>query len=259
MNEGGYYVPYIKLTDIDMYYEELGAGEPIIFLHNAFSRGILAFSAQISVIQNKYRCILPDLRGHGRTLCDKVEWTIPQLAEDIIGLMDILKIDKVNLVGYSMGGGVALHIATKYTERIKALITIGTASFPTEGIKSNADNFKYHILENEEDKKFIDLLVSNHYDAHKGDWRSFSKTSIENWRKYPNITKDELGRIKVPAMFIAGENDNAIMKSHIEEVVSQVKNSCYKIIEECGHGPHLITEKPMLLNDIILDFLDEMN
>jgi len=255
----GDYMPYIKLEDINIYYEEIGVGEPIIFLHNAFSRGILAFSAQVPVIQNKYRCILPDLRGHGRTISDKVEWTIPQLAEDIIGLMDMLRIAKANLVGYSMGGGVALHLATKYPERVKSLITIGTASFPTDGIKSNADNFEYHVLRNQEDKEFIDLLINNHYDAHKGDWKSFSRISIENWRKYPNVTKNDLKQIKSPAMFIAGENDKAIMSSHIEELINQVENSRSKIIEGCGHGPHLITEKPILLNNIILEFLNKIN
>lgn len=252
-------MPYLELTDANLYYEEIGVGEPIIFLHNAFSRGILAFSAQITAMQDKYRCILPDLRGHGRTTCQELWWTIPQLADDIIELMDKLKISKANLVGFSMGGGVALHVVTKYPKRVKSLITIGTAGYATDGIKSNANNFEHHILNNQEDKKFISLLINNHYDAHKGDWKTFAKTSIMNWREYPKLIKEEFEVINFPAMFISGENDEAIKVEHIQELSSLVKNSKIKVIKECGHGPHLINEKPTLLNNMILDFLKEVN
>lgn len=251
-------MPYIELSDANLFYEEIGAGEPIIFLHNAFSRGILAFSAQISVLQTKYRCILPDLRGHGRTLCNELKWTIPQLADDIVELMDKLKISKVNLIGFSMGGGVALYIANKYPDRVRSLITIGTASCVTDGIKGNADNFEHHILNNEEDKDFINLLIHNHNDAHRGDWKTFAKTSVMNWREYPNITSRELSTFNFPCMFISGEDDAAITKEHIEKLALGVKNSKTKIIEDCGHGPHLINEKPMLMNNIILEFLEEV-
>ncbi len=248
-------MPYIKLSDINLYYEEIGVGEPIIFLHNAFSRGILAFSAQIPALCNNYRCIMPDLRGHGRTLSNELSWTIPQLAEDIIEFINKLELKKVNLIGFSMGGGVALHAAVKCPGKIKSLITIGAASCVTEGLKSNADNFEYHIINNEEDKNFIDLLNHNHFDAHKGDWKAFAKTSVMNWRNYPSIGSGELGRLDFSCMFISGEKDESIKKEHIETLVRGVKNGKSKIIEGCGHGPHLVNEKPILLNDIITEFL----
>ncbi|MCH5137585.1 alpha/beta hydrolase [Clostridiaceae bacterium UIB06] len=250
-------MPYIKLSDLNLYYEEVGIGEPVIFLHNAFSRGILAFSAQIPVLQNKYHCIMPDLRGHGRTKCDELKWTIPQLAEDIIEFINKLELKKVNLIGFSMGGGVAFYIATKCPKLINSLLTIGTASCVTDGIKSNANNFEYHIIKNEEDKNYINLLKHNHFDAHKGEWKSFAKTSVMNWRKYPNITDEELEKLNFPCMFIAGGKDEAIKQEHIESLAKGVKNSKSRVIEDCGHGPHLINEKPVLLNNIIVEFLDE--
>jgi pimeloyl-ACP methyl ester carboxylesterase len=250
-------MPYFEIEDISLYYEEIGVGEPIIFLHNAFSRGIIAFSAQIVPLQARYRCIFPDLRGHGRTRSKDLDWTIPQLADDIMKLIDNLNIDKVNLVGFSMGGGVALYIATKYPKRIKSLVTIGTASCVTDGIKSNADNCEYHILKNEEDKNYIELLKHNHYEAHMGDWKSFVKTSINNWRKYPNLTIEELRKIQAPSMFISGEKDNSIKMDHLLRLCEGVIDSRIRVIEDCGHGPHLIGEKPELLNEVLLQFLDE--
>lgn len=250
-------MPYAELSNTKLYYEEVGAGEPIIFLHNAFSRGIPAFSAQVPFLQAKYHCILPDLRGHGRTICNNLDWTIPQLADDIVEFVDKLQLSKVNLIGFSMGGGVALHTAAKCPEKIKSLITIGAASCVTDGLKSNADNFEYHIINNEEDKDFINLLIKNHYDAHKGDWKAFAKTSVMNWRKYPDLSSEELKRLNFPSMFIAGSEDQSIIKEHIESLAKEVENSKSSIIKGCGHGPHLINEKPLLLNNIIHDFLND--
>ena len=59
-------MPYAQVQDLKLYYEEFGVGEPILFLHSHFSRGLLAFSSQILPFQGKYRCIFPDFRGHGR-------------------------------------------------------------------------------------------------------------------------------------------------------------------------------------------------
>jgi pimeloyl-ACP methyl ester carboxylesterase len=70
---------------------------------------------------------------------------------------------------------------------------------------------------------------------------------------------NKLEATSFPAMFILGENDEAIKAEHIHELSSLVKNSKVKIIKECGHGPHLISEKPTLLNNIILEFLKEIN
>ena len=63
-------MPYQRINDLNLYYEEVGSGEPILFLHSGYSRGILAFSGQIQPFYSAgYQCILPDFRGHGRTQC----------------------------------------------------------------------------------------------------------------------------------------------------------------------------------------------
>ena len=56
-------MPYIKINDLDVFYEEFGRGEPLLFHHSHFSRGLLAFSAQILPFSGSYRCLFPDFRG----------------------------------------------------------------------------------------------------------------------------------------------------------------------------------------------------
>ncbi|ULQ60497.1 alpha/beta hydrolase [Brucepastera parasyntrophica] len=104
-------MPYIKINDLNMFYEDIGIGEPIIFIHGSLSRGITAFASQIQAFQFSNRCLYPDLRGHGNTSGGEYRWTSPQLAEDIILFMDRLNIPRAHLVGHSMGGDIAMYCA----------------------------------------------------------------------------------------------------------------------------------------------------
>ena len=67
-------MPYADINGLNIYYEEFGRGETVLFLHSHFSRGLLAFSGQILPFSGKYRCLFPDFRGHGRTTCDDLTW-----------------------------------------------------------------------------------------------------------------------------------------------------------------------------------------
>ena len=83
-------MPYVILKDLELYYEEFGRGEALLFLHSHFSRGLLAFSAQILPFSGKYRCLYPDFRGHGRTRCDSLEWNSRMIADAMADFMDAL-------------------------------------------------------------------------------------------------------------------------------------------------------------------------
>lgn len=123
-------MPYVSLKDLKLYYEELGRGETVLFLHSHFSRGILAFGAQIQPFQGKYRCIIPDFRGHGRSICEDLSWDSRRIADDMINFIDALKIDQVHLVGYSMGTYVGMYMTSKYPERIRSFVAIGAGVAP---------------------------------------------------------------------------------------------------------------------------------
>ena len=73
-------MPYAELNGLNLYYEEFGRGETVLFLHSHFSRGLLAFSGQILPFSGKYRCLFPDFRGHGRSICDDLTWNSRSVA-----------------------------------------------------------------------------------------------------------------------------------------------------------------------------------
>lgn len=95
-------MPYIDLGELQLFYEEIGYGEPVLFLHSGYSRGILAFSGQLQPFYAAgYRCFYPDFRGHGRTMCESLEWDSAVIAEDMIRFLDRCGIERIHLIGYS--------------------------------------------------------------------------------------------------------------------------------------------------------------
>jgi 3-oxoadipate enol-lactonase len=114
---------------VDLYYEELGQGFPIIFLHGfPLDHGTWLPVAQL--LKEKARCVLPDLRGLGKSPVVGNEATILLLAEDITRLMDKLEIPQAVFVGHSFGGYIAMQLAHSFPDRVRGLGLVATRSEP---------------------------------------------------------------------------------------------------------------------------------
>ena len=115
------------------------------FLHSAYSRGVLAIGGQIQAFYaTGYRCLYPDFRGHGRTRCKNMKWNSVLIAEDMMCFLDKMKIEKINLIGYSTGGEID---------------SVG------------ADNFLPEELLRQGANEFIENMKLLHADAHRGEWQ----------------------------------------------------------------------------------------
>jgi hypothetical protein len=125
---------YLKLKDTDLYYEVYGEGEPLVLLHGN-SGSIKDYYQQIPVLSKQYKIIAVDTRGQGKSKdTSKKDFTYKLFADDVKALADELKLDKVNIVGWSDGGNTGLEFALKYPERLNKLVTIGANAFP-EGVE----------------------------------------------------------------------------------------------------------------------------
>ncbi|MGN7385319.1 Uncharacterized carboxylesterase nap [Chlamydia abortus] len=247
-------MPYIQCNNIEMYYEKMGIGSPIVFLHSGFSRGILAFASQILDFQRKYTCYFPDFRGHGRTRSSSLEWSTPQHADDIFAFMDQLQIQQAHFIGYGMGGGVALHCAVNQPERVASLTSIGQSGFVAS---MGSEEFEPERLLQNKNYDFIKSMEERHFDAHQGNWQEFLRQKIKDWRTYPNLTDDQLRSISCPALFIAGEYDEFAPEEDLKRVTNLIPDSRYVIVPGRSHKTHMNREDPAFVNDTILDFLEK--
>ncbi len=115
----------IQVGDISMYYEIYGKGEPLILLHGGFGSSEM-MGGMIAAFSKKYRVIAVDSRSQGRTTdSDEKELSYAQMALDVNGFMDQLKIKKAKFVGWSDGGDIALELALIHPEKIDKAVIMG--------------------------------------------------------------------------------------------------------------------------------------
>jgi pimeloyl-ACP methyl ester carboxylesterase len=112
---------YAEVNGINLYFETHGAGRPLILLHGGLGSGEM-FGPILPLLAERHQVLAVDLQGHGRTADIDRPIDVRLMADDIAALIDHLGLDRPDLVGYSLGGGVALHTAAKYPAKIGRLV-----------------------------------------------------------------------------------------------------------------------------------------
>jgi pimeloyl-ACP methyl ester carboxylesterase len=112
---------YAEVNGINLYFETHGTGQPLILLHGGLGSGEM-FGPTLTELAQQHQVITVDLQGHGRTADIDRPIDIRLMADDIAALIDHLRLDKPDVVGYSLGGGVALFTAVKYPDKVRRLV-----------------------------------------------------------------------------------------------------------------------------------------
>jgi pimeloyl-ACP methyl ester carboxylesterase len=112
---------YAEVNGLTMYYETHGNGRPLILIHGGLMSGE-TFGPVLPMLAQRHQVFVVDLQGHGRTADIDRPIDVRLMADDIGALIDHLQLDGPDVVGYSLGGGVALHTAMKYPARVRRLV-----------------------------------------------------------------------------------------------------------------------------------------
>ena len=211
-----------KVNGVDLYYEVLGSGEPLIMVHGNGEDHTI-FDAAAEKLKDHFTCYLIDSRDHGRS--SKVTGLSYQsMADDIKSFILQLGLDKVTFYGFSDGGIIGLLVASQ-TDLLKRLIISGANTQP-DGIKKGLILMMKVIYFFTRDQK-IKMMLDE-----------------------PHISDDELARIDCDTTVIAGEKD-LIRKEHTEHIAEAIKSSKMMILPGEGHGSYIV--KNTKIADIILD------
>jgi pimeloyl-ACP methyl ester carboxylesterase len=114
---------YAEVNGINLYYETHGSGRPLILLHGGLGSGEM-FGPVLPLLAERHQVVAVDLQGHGRTADIDRPMDVRLMAGDIAALIDHLRLATPDLVGYSLGGGVALHMAAKYPAKVRRLVVV---------------------------------------------------------------------------------------------------------------------------------------
>ena len=115
---------YANVNGLKMYYEVYGKGKPIVLLHGSYMNIPLNWAHIIPLLAKDRQVIVTEMQGHGRTRDISRAFTYEGMADDVSGLLKHLKIDSADILGYSMGGGVAFQVAVRHPEQVRRLVVL---------------------------------------------------------------------------------------------------------------------------------------
>lgn len=249
-------MPTISTNGIQLYYEERGAGDPVLLIMGITAPGSV-WELHAQFWQERFRCLLPDNRGVGRTDKPPGPYSSAMMADDFAGLLEALGLDRVRVIGCSMGSIIAQQLALRQPQRVRSLVLMcpwARCDAYARGIFEHMKNIKAR-LRPEEFMNYIQLLIFSKatWDDPKAlaDLIEARRLAAENAEPQPlhaleaqaaactsHDTLADLGRIRCPTLVIGGGADIFTPPWMAEEVAQGIPGAELHLYPGAGHAFH---------------------
>jgi pimeloyl-ACP methyl ester carboxylesterase len=206
---------YAPVNGLKMYYEIHGKGDPVVLLHGAFMTITNNWTEMIAELSTTRQVIAVEMQGHGRTADINRDFSYENLADDIAALLDYLKIKQADVLGYSMGGGVAMQLAIRHPERVRKVVSI-SAVFRSDGVVKEATE----ALPRLEARMFKGSPIEIEYkklSPTPDQFETFVKHVVQFASKPYDFGAEKLKATTAPMLFIHGDADG-VRLDYIAEV-----------------------------------------
>lgn len=249
-------MPLVKSNGINLYYEERGVGDPLLLLMGITAPGA-AWEKHVAFWEKSFRCILIDNRGVGKSDKPPGPYSTAQMADDCAGLLVNLGLEKIKVVGCSMGSTIAQQLAIRHPEKVSAVVLM----CPWARCDNTAKAIFQHMavckarLRPEEFSRYVQLLIYS-----KRSWDDPEIfAGLEEDRKNAALDPtpqpllglegqaeacinhnvlDQLGQISVPALVIGGKEDAFTPLWMTNEVASGIPKAELHLYKNSGHAFH---------------------
>ena len=206
---------YATVNGLRMYYEVHGSGDPVVLLHGAFMAITNNWTGWIGELSKTRKVIAIEMQGHGRTADTARDITDENLANDVAALLEQLKIPRADIIGYSMGGAVAMQCTIRHPDKVRKVVVISSYFRPDGAVKEaldaipklTADDFKGSPIEAEYKK----------LSPTPDEFPNFVKRLLATASRGHDISADQLKATTAPMFFIHGDADG-IRLEHISEM-----------------------------------------
>lgn len=257
-------MPIFKHQEIELFYEDIGEGRPLLLLHGLTSNSAM-FYREIDFFKKERRIIALDSRGHGNS--SRLEqYTLQDHIDDAIALLSYLELDVVDVLGVSMGSYIAQGVAIQYAEKVKKLVLVATKSHGEQS--SMAELFDRYA------DTFDGLSLLEKFSA-SSDYIYHNQNRIDEWltktaqnsrqlnMKEQGIAADalekfdfrqQLGKITAETLVISGTFDGLNSPEKGRETAVFIPDATFMEFKRSGHAPNV--EQPYLFLGITENFLE---
>jgi pimeloyl-ACP methyl ester carboxylesterase len=236
---------YITINRVKQYYEIYGQGAPLVLIHGN-GGNISYMKPQIEFFAKKYKVIVMDCRGRGKSELGKDSLSYMQITKDIVGILDYLHLDSTYIVGRSDGGIIALLMAIYYPEKVKKIVAFAANLMP-----DTASLYPTFYNEVVSERKRADEMLAK-------------KDTTQNWKIIqqrnrmmefqPHISANDLQKIKCPVLVMSADRD-IIREEHTIFIYRNIIKANLCILT--GENHYVTKNNPDLFNTIVGKYLEE--
>ena len=262
-------MPFFERNQVKLFYEIHGEGEPLLLIAG-WGDDSTAWAFQIPTLAEHFKVIAFDNRDVGRSSEAKTPYTIEDMAEDTVGLIEALEIGEAHVMGWSMGGAISQELVLRYPDKVRKLILAATmAQFSRfhAWIIEPTTFVKKHDSEN---KFFFDLLLSfcmtHEFLKNKEAVDEFRREMAANpfpqtpegferqgWAVSSFDALDRLHEVKAPTLVLAPEEDILTPPWAVRALAEAIPGAKFRILEGGAHG--FFWEIPEAANKAVMEFL----
>jgi pimeloyl-ACP methyl ester carboxylesterase len=255
-------MPHAMINGVELFYEQEGQGEPIIF-HHGYTGSHDVWSQLITPrLRDRYRCIVMDARGAGDSGRPASGYTIEQYARDIIGMADFLGLSTFTYCGHSMGGVIGMELGISHDARLSKLILVAPA--PADGIQAPPELFERSRQLRQERARDTMIRERTIMSARTPDAASLAAgvdraLSVsdghfeQSWQALVDSRRGErLAQMMVPTLLIAGAADS-LLRANLADF-QKLPNATLHVFSRVGHG--VPSDVPDEFAEVVADFME---
>jgi pimeloyl-ACP methyl ester carboxylesterase len=247
---------YAEVGGLSMYYEISGAGRPLVMLHGGLMTIDLSFGQVLPGLAASRQVIGVELQGHGHTADTDRPLTLAGLAGDIVGLLDLLDIERADLFGFSLGGLVATQLAVTRPERADRVV-LAAVHFRPDGYHDDVRDPALFAtsarMPTEEDFAAMREAYAR-VAPDPARFPAFAQKASAAVGTFTGWSPEELGSITAPALIMLGDND-FIRLEHAVQMRQLIPGSQLAVLPDTTHMQ--LTRRPELVVPMVERFLDQ--
>ncbi len=258
-------MPALSLNSVQIFYQDMGSGYPLLMLHGLGSSGD-DWWFQLPAFTPHFRLIRPNLRGHKQSSPIREPVSVYELAADVAQLLDALHIERAHILGLSLGGLVAQMLAIHFPQKVNKLVLVNTFGhlWPTSLVET------YSLARRVVVSRFLPPITTAKVVARDLFPRSaqaalrdevLNRIGVNDVTSYRQLVRSirrfdsraQLDRIKAPTLLITGDRDVVVPRGCQQQLVRGIPKIRWHIVRDSGHATPI--DRPEEFNRVVLEFL----